>query len=115
MPPKLFEFKILPWMAILSVATVSVTLANEFPAAGDASDRLPSFLEKHCVRCHGQDATEGDVDLTSIDRESLTQNADLTQQLTHVLYNREMPPEEEPQPTPEARAALLELLNPILH
>ena len=26
-----------------------------------------------------------------------------------------MPPEEEPQPTPEARAALLELLNPILH
>ena len=102
-------------MAILSVATVSVTLANEFPAAGDASDRLPSFLEKHCVRCHGQDATEGDVDLTSIDRESLTQNADLTQQLTHVLDNREMPPEGEPQPTPEARAALLELLNPILH
>ena len=102
-------------MAILSVATVSVTLANEFPAAGDASDRLPSFLEKHCIRCHGQDATEGDVDLTSIDRASLTQNADLTQQLTHVLDNREMPPEEEPQPTPEAREAMLELLNPILH
>ena len=115
MPPKLSEFKILPWMAILSVATVSFTLANEFPAAGDASDRLPSFLEKHCIRCHGQDATEGDVDLTSIDRVSLTQNADLTQQLTHVLDNREMPPEEEPQPTPEAREAVLELLNPILH
>ena len=115
MPPKLSKFQVLPWIAILSVATVSVTRANEAPTVGDASDHLPGFLEKHCVRCHGQDATEGDVDLTSIDRESLTQNADLTQQLTHVLDNREMPPEEEPQPTPEARAALLELLNPILH
>ena len=115
MPPKISKFQVLPWMAILSVATVSVTLANESPTVGDASDQLPGFLEKHCVRCHGQDATEGDVDLTSIDRESLTQNADLTQQLTHVLDTREMPPEEGPQPTPEARAALLELLNPILH
>lgn len=60
------------------------------------------FLEKYCVKCHGGEKTKGDVDLSKIktmaDADS---HPDLWETVSFVLEDREMPPEDEAQPTEE--------------
>lgn len=95
--------------AILSLGMGTVTPSHA------AADDLRSFLQTHCVSCHSQDAPEGDVQLSLVDTEKLKSDAHLTQQLLHVLENREMPPEGEQQPGDRERDRILASLKPILH
>lgn len=68
------------------------------PVSGFEEEVL-HFLEQHCVRCHGGEKTKGEIDLSKIrtlaDAEA---NPDLWEAVSFVLEDREMPPEEEPQP-----------------
>ena len=61
---------------------------------------IRSFLEKHCLKCHGGEKTKGDVDFSKIKSMADAENhPDLWETVAAVLEDREMPPEDEPQPT----------------
>lgn len=53
-------------------------------------------LKSHCFKCHGEkEIVEGEVNLASLNRETLGKNVDLLQSLIEVLDLEEMPPEDE--------------------
>lgn len=67
------------------------------------------FLEKHCLKCHGGEETKGKVDLSAIktmaDAEAHTE---LWEAVSFVIEDREMPPEDEPQPRDDEFAVFTE-------
>ena len=86
-------------------------MAAEVDPAKTAARLIPVF-QQHCVACHGEDGnSEGDVDFSSPSVQSLDHNPELIRKLIHVLENREMPPEDEPQPTSAQRKSMLADLN----
>ncbi|MEM0896577.1 MAG: DUF1592 domain-containing protein [Verrucomicrobiota bacterium] len=89
---------------------IALLLACALPHGASAEPALDAFFAKHCVACHGPENQKGKVRLDlSIDE--LFANAELPDTVVAVLEAGEMPPEDEPQPTAEAREKALELLE----
>ena len=78
------------------------------PLSGAASDfetEVRPFLEKHCIKCHGGEKTKGEVDLSAIETMADAEaHAEMWDAVSVVIEDREMPPEDEPQPSDEAFA-----------
>ena len=74
-------------------------------------EKLGPFLETHCIRCHGPEKQKGKMRLDTLSL-SVTDNetAGSWQQVLDTLNAGEMPPEDEPQPDPAAKADFLEAL-----
>ena len=86
------------------------------PTRGASADSVLPAVRKYCVKCHGQDGNvEGEINLSRLTIDALKHDAKLSRKLLHVLDTREMPPEDEPQPTPQLREKMLAELRPILH
>jgi len=59
------------------------------------------FIEKHCVSCHGPDEQKGRLRLDTLpDDFHDPRTAELWAEVVGAVNAHEMPPEEEPQPTP---------------
>ncbi|MBT7727458.1 MAG: DUF1592 domain-containing protein [Planctomycetaceae bacterium] len=80
--------------AFLLLSGGGLTVADNPPA-------VTTFLETHCVDCHGADG-EGDVDL-QLFASGQEQSPELIELVHHVIERHEMPPEEMEQPPKEAR------------
>lgn len=66
------------------------------------------FLREHCLRCHPADGQESGVSLDDIPFEIATvATAERWQKVLNVLNSGEMPPEDEPQPTDQAKIDFL--------
>ena len=76
----------------------------------DESHRV--FLREHCAACHNADKQKGKVRLDDIPfvLDDIP-TADLWQKVLNSVNSGEMPPEDEPQPADEAKAAFLEALS----
>ena len=65
------------------------------------------LLQTHCVRCHGTDSQEGDLDLEKAATElPLVRNTRLWTSVAEHTKNRVMPPEEESQPSDKERRTI---------
>ena len=77
-----------------------------------AAEPFELFLEKHCLRCHGPHKEEGDM---RIDRLSRDFKAGLDShhwaEALDKLNSGEMPPSDEPQPTPDEIEAFVTTLD----
>jgi len=84
--------------------------------AEEKNSILPT-LQNSCVKCHGQDGkVKGKVNLLEIDSlAALGDNPELLGEIIEVIDFEEMPPEDEPQLTPEDRAKLLKELEALRH
>jgi hypothetical protein len=82
-------------------------------AALDESQR--TFLREHCTACHNADKQKGKVRLDEISfvLDDIP-TADLWQKVLNSVNSGEMPPEDEPQPADEAKAAFLDALSATL-
>ena len=74
---------------------------------------LAGFLAEHCVRCHGAEKAEGEF---RVDQDLTARFDDLTTkskwgEVVNVLNSHEMPPEDEPQPAPEAVAEFVDWIT----
>ena len=71
-----------------------------------------AFLREHCAACHNADKQKGKVRLDDIPfvLDDIP-TADLWQKVLNSVNSGEMPPEDEPQPADEAKAAFLEALS----
>ena len=74
-----------------------------------------AFLREHCTACHSADKQKGKVRLDDIPfvLDDIP-TADLWQKVLNSVNSGDMPPEDEPQPTDEAKAAFLDALSATL-
>ncbi len=86
---------------------------GSFPVVAEPTLEL---LQTHCLSCHGEnDKVKGKVDLRDIrSLADMKNHPDLLDQVIEALEYEDMPPEDEPQPTPEERSQLITSLQSIL-
>ena len=81
-------------------------------AAPLTTDEIGAATRQFCVRCHGGDSTEGDLDLSSFGSlDAPPADARLVQQIRDRIAYREMPPESEPSPDDALRRRLVNTLD----
>ena len=77
-----------------------------------SSDEFTAATKQFCVRCHGGDTSEGDLDLTSFgESHAPPTSAGMLQQIRDRIAHREMPPENEPSPGDTLRRRLVATLD----
>ena len=83
--------------------------------AEDFEKTLKPFFANHCIKCHGGDKVKGKVNLKEIGNiKEFLAKPELIRELIEVLDSGDMPPEDEPQPDPASRTALLAPLKSLL-
>src|SRR5260221_13932528 len=82
------------------------------PASTDGFERtLKPFLTANCIGCHGNEKHKKELNFESFTSvKSLVDDRDHWDEVVLKLRNREMPPEEEPQPPEHQRQAVAEWL-----
>ncbi len=94
-----------PLLASLGLATLCAAASGD--AAAPAFEQVQPLLKEFCLNCHSTEKQKGDLDLevfTSL--ESIKRHPKIWQGVAEQLENREMPPKNKPQPSPEQRAQL---------
>ena len=81
-------------------------------AVADNNPAVTTFLETHCIDCHGADG-EGDVDLQQL-IQGQEDSPQLIELVHHVIERHEMPPEEMEQPTKDTRQMVADELYKLL-
>ncbi|MCR9198827.1 MAG: DUF1592 domain-containing protein [Planctomycetaceae bacterium] len=80
--------------------------------ADDSQTQLQAFLQKHCVSCHGDSEQQADRRLDDVSFDfSKPRNGELLQDALDQLNLGQMPPEDEPQPTPAETREIVALLT----
>jgi hypothetical protein len=87
---------------VLSTLLASVTLASPVAAAGE----FETFLEKHCVGCHGPEKEKGDLRIDQLSRDfKLGADSHFWADVIEQVNSGETPPKKEKRPT-EAEIAM---------
>ena len=87
--------------------------------AGDQEEEVRNFaragrpfLQQYCTGCHGGDRPKASLDLERFgDDHLMFRQRDLWESVRHMLVEREMPPENKPQPTEEQRIRFVQFIN----
>src|SRR5260221_2893920 len=107
------------WMAMLGLAQQAPKTAAAparppilTPASTDGFERtLKPFLTANCIGCHGNEKHKKELNFESFTSvKSLVDDRDRWDEVVLKLRNREMPPEEEPQPPEHQRQAVADWL-----
>ncbi|HUR60207.1 MAG TPA: DUF1592 domain-containing protein [Opitutaceae bacterium] len=85
------------WACRLAAAELSPALAG---AERGFQAEIKPFVEKHCYACHGNGKAKGDFSLEPFkDAKSMHRTPVAWENVIEMLRKREMPPEDEPQPS----------------
>src|SRR5690349_9790310 len=106
------------FLCVLSLCAFAADAARaDAPSAAPAEfDKIVlPFLNAHCVRCHGEKKDEGELRVDTLSRDfagggSAGHWGDIIERISAG----EMPPEDEPQPTAEEAAKVVESLANLL-
>ncbi len=91
------------WLGIFTLIDSDLSQSKEVPQATDEFGKSQRFFSEHCLRCHGIENKEGDVDLRNLDVARLDEdNVKLWTRVLEQLKLGEMPPEDEPRPSKQA-------------
>ena len=99
------------FLAFLTFGTTA--FAADVPAGHDGfSKQVQPFFEANCIDCHGPKKSKGKVTLHTLTGD-LSAGADLErwETILEMLKSGEMPPEDEPQPSPADRAAIIKWID----
>jgi hypothetical protein len=72
---------------------------------------VQTILAGYCTSCHGPTKQKGEVRLDSLATLKSTERSELLNRAREMLVFREMPPEDEPQPSSQERTRLIEWLS----
>ena len=77
-----------------------------------ATEPFEGFLAKHCLRCHGPDKVERDLRIDQLSRDfKAGADGHLWAEIVERINAGEMPPKDEPQPTEDEIATVVEQLD----
>jgi len=79
-----------------------------------AKDELVSFLQAHCVKCHGEEKQKGDVRFDGVGEDFDPAHDEVWLAVIEQLESREMPPKE-PSPTEEEYEKIIDLLEKLVN
>ncbi len=79
--------------------------------AQETAASLQQTLDRYCLTCHGEALQTAGLRLDSADIARANENPEMWERVVHKLRTGIMPPANMPQPSPEARAALLSRLE----
>lgn len=90
-------------------------VAMGMTVSASAAESFEAFLGKHCVRCHGAEKEEGDIRLDRLSRD-FKSGVDTHHwaETLDKLNSGEMPPDDEPQPTPDEISEFVTALDALL-
>ena len=85
-----------------ALACLSLILLPQGMASATDEESIASFLQQHCVKCHGEEKQKGDLRLDQLDVQ-ISEHASVSawQDVLDMLNTGEMPPEDEAQPPKE--------------
>ena len=93
------------------VASLGFGLASAARAAG----QLDTFLEKHCISCHGPEKEKGDLRIDQLSRDfKLGADAHHWAEMIEQVNSGEMPPKKEKKPTQEEISAFVTQLDSLI-
>lgn len=105
-------------VAVLAAGPCSDALARPASSESDAQalKRLEPFLESHCLECHDDASSKGDLDLSSLAFEpSKHGNFALWERVFDRVRDGEMPPKKKPRPAENEKNNFLSALkSPLL-
>jgi hypothetical protein len=93
----------------LRYAAVIVATLLSSPAACSA-DFAVTFLQQHCIRCHGSSKQEGEIRLDHL-TSYVSRDAKLWALVREQLHEGNMPPAEEKQPSKSESMRLVEWID----
>ncbi|CAN5877970.1 DUF1592 domain-containing protein [soil metagenome] len=96
------------------VFSLSATLTASLGLAGAvrAAEPFDTFLEKHCISCHGPKKEKGDLRIDQLSRDfKLGADAHHWADMMDQINSGEMPPKKEPKPTQEEIATFVTNLD----
>ncbi len=98
------------------IVVLCVFVATTFETQADDFDTvLKPLLAQHCIKCHGDQDANGDVDFQSIEHsEQLLTQPELIVRALEAIDTGAMPPETESALTPDTRATSVALLKTML-
>jgi len=78
--------------------------------------RIAPLIERHCFECHGNGATEGDLDLDRFDSaQDIRLGRNVWKKVIQKVQVKAMPPADSPQPSAADRAELVRWLDETLN
>ncbi|MEO2033111.1 MAG: DUF1592 domain-containing protein, partial [Planctomycetaceae bacterium] len=93
-----------------SFLTLALLLAST--SIANADDQTSAFLRTHCIRCHGSENQKSDRRLDTLPvRIGSLADLERYQEIVNQLNLGEMPPEDEPQPSADERAKMIDRLT----
>jgi len=104
-------------LAIILLALASAFLLPSFSAADETQPPLfgsqaKPFLAKYCHECHGMEKQKAKVNLEQYPADArIIESRKFWEKVHEMILNRDMPPEEELQPTEEEREAMVQFLE----
>ncbi len=92
---------------------VTAAAGVEIPAGKPGFESaVKAFFETSCISCHGPEKSKGKVTLHTLDGDlSGAENLELWQSILDMVESGEMPPDDEPQPADEERAAVVKWID----
>ncbi len=88
--------------AAIILSPIGSVIAEDLAAPNQFTGTIVPFLQQHCVGCHGADSAEGEV---ALDRFTTSANVqkdyELWEKIIRLVNEHQMPPADEPQPSPE--------------
>ena len=106
-----FSFPMLAALSLLGFAQTAAIAANP---VGDGT-HLRSFLDAHCVRCHGEKKQKGDVALHNLSTKPKgAAELDLWKRIYEQVEGYQMPPIDSKQPIMAERQQTIELVKAVL-
>ena len=93
-------------MKLISALALSIFMAA-LPAQAQTDgkqNKIATFVQQYCVRCHGREKQEGDLALHQLGAKSVVgTQVEIWKKIFDKLESGEMPPEDAKQPSLDAR------------
>ena len=99
-------------LVCLAAPVVSVLAAENHAVSEDFVKTVPSVFRQFCFKCHGDKKAKAKVNLESLTREpAIADQFKTWEQIALVLEKKEMPPDDELQPSNNQRQELVALIR----
>ena len=86
------------------------------PAENNFSTIVVPFTKKYCLSCHGAEKPEAGISLVKfVDETAMRKDRRTWERVLEIINSGAMPPRDEPQPSADEKAKLLDYLETSLH